>query len=179
MTLAHAIELHPEAGADPEEVRWVVAADNLPVPGRVVRAPGDLGDLLAAGALAEVRVLPGCVVTRAPSPVDWRRLGPAVRHALSTGLAEPGRWEVAAPDAEAGDRALTVAVRRLLAGDLGAYLRSHGGSLELVDVRDGVVAVRLRGACHGCAAAEVTLRTRFERQLRAECPAPVAVVVAS
>jgi len=31
------------------------------------------------------------------------------------------------------------------------YIESHGGGLELLDVADGVVHVRMSGSCHGCA----------------------------
>ena len=40
-------------------------------------------------------------------------------------------------------------VRDALAGVL-PYLESHGGSVELLEVTDGVVHVRLRGSCSGC-----------------------------
>lgn len=173
--MSTAVALHPEAGAAPEEVRWVVADAPLPAIGTVLDAPGDLADLLADGTLVDVRVLPGCVVTRTRSAAEWQRCGPRVRRAVTAALAEPGRWRVEATGSR-DDEALADAVRRLNAGDVGDYVRSHGGAIELVGVRDGVVGVRLRGACHGCPAAEITLRARFERRLREECPTLVAVV---
>lgn len=170
------VAVHPEAGAVPEEVRWVVTSGSLPARGTAVRAPDDLAALLAHGVLTEVRLADGCVVTRASCALDWRRIGPAVRRAVTRGLAEPERWEVTDDGAGDGDRALVVAARALIDGDVGDYVRSHGGSVEIVDVRDGVVGVRLAGACHGCPASELTLRARVERRLREECPALVAVV---
>ena len=172
------VMLHPEAGATPEEVRWVVPDAPLPAPGRAVEVPAALGALVADGTLVEVQVLPGCVSTRAASAGEWRRCGPRVRRAVAAALAEPGSWrtEPAGAAGNPDDRALEAAVRRLTAGDVGDYVRSHGGAIQLVDVRDGVVGVRLRGACHGCPASEITLRARFERRLREECPGLVAVV---
>lgn len=172
-----ALALHPEAGAVPEEVRWIVPDTPLPSPGLAVEVPHDLAALLADGTLAEVRVLPGCVVTRAPSAETWGRHGAAVRTAIAAAVLDPEHWRVDETDAR-GDELLAAAVRRLLAGDVGAYVRSHGGAIELVGVRHGVVTVRLRGACHGCPASELTLRARFERRLREECPALVAVETA-
>lgn len=169
-----AIALHPEAGAVPEEVRWVVPDAPLPSSGLALEVPRDLAALLADGTLTEVRVQPGCVVTRAGSAGDWSRCGAAVRTAVAAAVAEPGRWRVDETDAR-DDQLLTDAVRRLLAGDVGDYVRSHGGAIDLVGVRHGVVNVRMRGACHGCPASELTLRARFERRLREECPALVAV----
>lgn len=38
------------------------------------------------------------------------------------------------------------------------YLRSHGGDVELVDVREATAVVRLKGSCNGCSMSAVTLR---------------------
>lgn len=46
------------------------------------------------------------------------------------------------------------------------YIESHGGALELVDVQDGVISVRMSGACNGCAASAMTLRRGIEGKLR-------------
>lgn len=50
-------------------------------------------------------------------------------------------------------------------------LRGDGGDVELVDVsEDGVVQVRLKGACHGCPMATMTLKALIERGLKQELP---------
>jgi Fe-S cluster biogenesis protein NfuA/nitrite reductase/ring-hydroxylating ferredoxin subunit len=48
------------------------------------------------------------------------------------------------------------------------YIESHGGSVELLDVRDddGAVRVRLGGSCQGCAASSLTLRRGVETAIR-------------
>ena len=46
------------------------------------------------------------------------------------------------------------------------YIEGHGGALELVDVHDGVISVRMSGACNGCAASAMTLRRGIESKLR-------------
>jgi Fe-S cluster biogenesis protein NfuA len=45
-------------------------------------------------------------------------------------------------------------------------LRADGGDVELVDVKDGVVSVKLTGACGGCPMAKMTLRNGIERNLK-------------
>jgi Fe-S cluster biogenesis protein NfuA/nitrite reductase/ring-hydroxylating ferredoxin subunit len=50
------------------------------------------------------------------------------------------------------------------------YIESHGGDLELLDVDDGIVHVRMSGACHGCAASAMTLRRGIEEKLRERYP---------
>ncbi len=49
-------------------------------------------------------------------------------------------------------------------------LRADGGDVELVDVKDGVVTVRLTGACGGCPMSSMTLRMGVERIVKEEVP---------
>ncbi len=50
-------------------------------------------------------------------------------------------------------------------------LQADGGDVELVDVSaDGVVKVRLRGACGGCPMSQLTLKMGIERILKKEVP---------
>jgi Fe-S cluster biogenesis protein NfuA/nitrite reductase/ring-hydroxylating ferredoxin subunit len=51
------------------------------------------------------------------------------------------------------------------------YIHSHGGEVELLDVEDGVVHLRLSGACDGCAGSAMTLRRGIEAALRERYPA--------
>jgi len=55
-------------------------------------------------------------------------------------------------------------------------LQSDGGDLELVEVKDGVVSVRLTGACGGCPMATMTLKNGIERIIREEVPEVKEVV---
>jgi len=51
-------------------------------------------------------------------------------------------------------------------------LAKHGGNVELLGVNDqGVVLVRLLGACSGCASAKVTLKEIIEKSLKEKLPA--------
>jgi Fe-S cluster biogenesis protein NfuA/nitrite reductase/ring-hydroxylating ferredoxin subunit len=50
------------------------------------------------------------------------------------------------------------------------YMRSHGGDVELVEVRERVAYVRLHGACNGCSMSAVTLRDGVEEALRNNVP---------
>lgn len=54
-------------------------------------------------------------------------------------------------------------------------LVADGGDVELVDVEDGVVKVRLRGACVGCPAAAATLHGGIEKMLMEEVEGVVRV----
>ena len=49
-------------------------------------------------------------------------------------------------------------------------IAAHGGAVELVDVADDVIYVRMTGGCQGCAASALTLRQGIERMVREEIP---------
>jgi Fe-S cluster biogenesis protein NfuA len=49
-------------------------------------------------------------------------------------------------------------------------LVADGGNCELVDVRDGVVQLRLVGACGGCPMSQLTLKQGLERIIREDVP---------
>lgn len=50
-------------------------------------------------------------------------------------------------------------------------LRVDGGDVELVDISDdGIVKVRLVGACSGCPMSQMTLKMGIERQLKSVVP---------
>lgn len=50
------------------------------------------------------------------------------------------------------------------------YLVAHGGGVELLGVADGVVALRLDGACHGCPSSASTLRSAVEEAIMRAAP---------
>lgn len=49
-------------------------------------------------------------------------------------------------------------------------LQADGGDIELVDVTEGVVKIKLTGACAGCPASQITLRMGVEQYLKEEVP---------
>ncbi len=55
------------------------------------------------------------------------------------------------------------------------YIQADGGDVELVDVSDGVVQIRLAGACVGCMYSMMTLQAGVERMIREEVPEIQAV----
>jgi len=54
-------------------------------------------------------------------------------------------------------------------------LQADGGDVELVDIEDGIVKLRLQGACAGCPGAQMTLKMGVERQLKQDIPEVKAV----
>ena len=50
------------------------------------------------------------------------------------------------------------------------FLLRDGGDCELVDVEDGIVKLRLLGACGSCPSSTITLKAGIERALLEEVP---------
>jgi Fe-S cluster biogenesis protein NfuA len=57
-------------------------------------------------------------------------------------------------------------------------LIADGGNVELVAINDGVVQVRLTGACSTCPMAQLTLKQGVEKLVKAELPEVKEVVAA-
>ena len=55
-------------------------------------------------------------------------------------------------------------------------LQADGGDVELVDVKEGVVSVKLTGACGGCPMATLTLQHGIQRVLKEKVPEVKEVV---
>ena len=56
-------------------------------------------------------------------------------------------------------------------------LQADGGDVELVEVTpDGVVKLKLTGACGGCPMSQMTLKMGIEKELRREIPEVKEVV---
>jgi Fe-S cluster biogenesis protein NfuA len=96
-----------------------------------------------------------------------RPIGAAIRQALRGGV------PAVAPrpaGTETGDDALFDRVARLFESHVNPMVGRHGGRVELIDVQDAVVLLRMSGGCQGCGMADVTLRQGIEGLLGQHVP---------
>ena len=165
MTPEPLVPVHPETVAeDTRALRWRTPVGLLGFVGPVGTLPPALQALCDDGTVASISVEPAAVLIRL-SGEDWAAQGARVRTALQTALAAPGDWRPAAGGGSADD-VLRMAVGEVIAGEVGSYVRSHGGEVTLLGVQDGEVEVSLSGACRHCPASDITLTDRFEVALR-------------
>jgi len=61
--------------------------------------------------------------------------------------------------------AARVSVQAALA-EVRPYLHSHGGDMEVVHIKDGVVRLKLHGSCDGCTASDATIMEQVETALK-------------
>src|SRR5207248_8442146 len=120
-------------------------------------AGADGAGVMASGTLAPV-------VTRGRAP--WQRVGKGVAQVTRATLAGAGPAVAPKPAAPAtpgaDDDALYERVAGLFESQVNPMVARHGGRIELIDVQDAVVMVRMAGGCQGCGMADVTLRQGIE-----------------
>ncbi len=151
--------------ASPEE------ASGSPLARAIFAIPGaDVTEVIVSGNL--VTVVKG-------SPAPWPAVGKAVGQAIRATLA--GGAPVIAPQAagsaaRSDDDALYERVADLFESQVNPMVARHGGRVELIDVQDAVVMVRMAGGCQGCGMADVTLRQGIEAMLHQQVPEVKGIV---
>jgi Fe-S cluster biogenesis protein NfuA len=57
------------------------------------------------------------------------------------------------------------------------YLQRDGGDIEIISIDDGIVYVKMLGACDGCMAIDITLKQGIETMLLENVPGIIGVVM--
>ncbi|HEY2804638.1 MAG TPA: NifU family protein [Gemmatimonadales bacterium] len=120
-------------------------------------------DVLIAG--------PTVTVTKrdtAPWQAAGRAVGAAIRDALQSGV--PAVALAAAKTDPVADDSLFDKVSMIFDTRINPQVAGHGGKVDLIDVQDGIVMLRLMGGCQGCGMADVTLRQGIEATLKQVAP---------
>jgi len=140
---------------------------------------------IPAGGVTEV-IVSGNIVTvvkdnAAPWQVLGKAVGAAIRAAAASG-APPVAAKAPAPAGTGGtggtvsDDALYEQVAKVFDEQVNPMVARHGGHVELIDVQDAVVMLRMGGGCQGCGMADVTLRQGIEGMLAQLVPAVRGIV---
>lgn len=127
--------------------------------------------VLAIPGIAEVTVSPERVEAVAEPGIDWAPLEERVAYAIGMALRSAERIDPSG-DSVSGlsDDAMFDLVERLLERDINPAVAGHGGRIDLLDVQDATVVIRMMGGCQGCGMANVTLRQGIEQTLRRVVP---------
>lgn len=130
--------------------------------------------------VAEVIVSGNIVTVVKRNPVPWPAVGKAVGQAIRSALGSGHPAVAAKPEAAAAggpdDDALYERVVDLFDNQVNPMVARHGGRVELIDVQDAVVMLRMAGGCQGCGMADVTLRQGIEAMLHEHIPEVKGVV---
>ncbi len=126
-------------------------------------------DLLALPGVASVLIADANVTVDAAHAVDWPALGigHVIRKHIRAGdpIVAPAYFESLPAESD-----LKWAIDDLLAREINPAVASHGGWVELIDVKKNNVYIRLGGGCQGCGAADVTLKQGIEKAIRDLAP---------
>ncbi len=102
---------------------------------------------------------------------DWapiaRQVGAAIRAHLVSGAPAVSEDYVATLPS---DDEIRAQVQSLIDNEINPAVAGHGGFIDLIDVKDKNVYVRLGGGCQGCAASTVTLKQGVEAAIRRHLP---------
>jgi len=148
-------------------------AEGSPLAERIFAIPG--------GFVTEVMVSGENVTVTKASEAPWQAVGKAVGSAIRETLrgAVPAVAAAAprgAGPAGPGDDELYERVADLFEQEVNPMVARHGGFVELIDVQEAVVMLRMGGGCQGCGMASVTLRQGIEGVLAQHIPEVKAVV---
>lgn len=171
------VKITGEPTLDPQVCKFVVNRQIIPEGSLNCRdksmAAGSplLEALFAIEGVSQVNVA-GAVVTVAKTgdeawPSIGQKVGVAIRDQLTSGKPPIDESKVnQAPD----ETVIKTRVEKLFAEEINPQIASHGGSVELADVKGTQVFVRLGGGCQGCASANMTLKMGIERAIRQVIP---------
>lgn len=102
-----------------------------------------------------------------PWPVIGKQIGAKIREHIRSGLPAVSEEYVRALPSESDVRKM---IQGLLDNEINPALGMHGGWVELIDVRQNSLFLRLGGGCQGCASAGATLKLGIERAIRESFP---------
>jgi Fe-S cluster biogenesis protein NfuA len=140
--------------ATPEE------AEAHPVAAAVMSVPG----------VQEVILEGNAVIVLRHGDLPWEALEDRISYAIGTALGLDREGAADAVGEALPDDQIFDLVARILERDINPAVAGHGGKVELIDVQDATIIVRMMGGCQGCGMANVTLRQGIEAQLRRVIP---------
>lgn len=169
------IGIRGEPSATGERCQFIVDRPVLPdnsafFAGRDAAAVSPLAaELLALPGVESVLLSDNTVTLEAGYAIDWPALaaGNVIRKHLGAGGPVVAESYFESLPSE-GD--LRWAIGDLLDREINPAVASHGGWVELIDVKKNNVYIRLGGGCQGCGAADVTLKQGIEKAIRGLAP---------
>lgn len=137
------------------------SAEKSPLAARLFEIPG----------ISNVLISHQSVTVSKSSPASWPQLGPHVGAAIRAHIASGERavsleLEESLPPADE----LRSRVESVIASEVAPSVASHGGSIDIVDVKDNVVLLKMGGGCQGCSSATATLKFGVEASIRRAVP---------
>jgi Fe-S cluster biogenesis protein NfuA len=157
----------------------IEAARGSPLAEQIFEIPGaGITEVVVSGALITVSKS-----SASPWTAVGRQVGQAIRAALASSGPPIAPKPHAPPPTPAGespsatnDDELYERVATVFDQQVNPMVARHGGRVELIDVQDATVLLRMGGGCQGCGMADVTLRQGIEGMLAQFVPEVKGIV---
>ena len=173
MATERAPEIQPMGTPNPRSVKFLTDRTLVPVGSADFRTPESCSRSPLAARIfdldhvAGVFICQNFVTVTADTDEVWSELSPRVVDALAAhlGADEP---ILTGPTEEAGgdDDAVVGRIREILDQQIRPAVAMDGGDIVFVDFVDGIVQLRMQGACGGCPSSTATLKQGIEARLR-------------
>lgn len=137
------------------------AAELSPLATRLFEIPGIATVLISHNAITLTKAVPD----------PWNIVGPAIGQAIRAHVGsgepavDPSLIEKIPPTEEIRER-----VEKVIRDEIQPSVAQHGGSVNVVDVKDNIVLLQLGGGCQGCSSATATLKFGVEAAIRRAVP---------
>lgn len=137
--------------------------------------------LFQIGNVATIQIAGSEVIVTVSQPTDWKvtakEIGKIIREQILS--KEPAvhpdlkLFSVGGGGGEGegeGDDKIRTAVQEIFDKEINPAIASHGGRVDLIDVKDNKIYLQMSGGCHGCGSADMTLRQGIETAIRERLP---------
>lgn len=133
--------------------------------------------LFAVEGVREVLIFGNNVTVAKSTDEPWQVVGKQIGAAIRNSF-ESGKPLIAANQKKKlpSENELREKIEALMESEMNPYIASHGGRIDIVDIKGTVVYVSMSGGCQGCASASMTLRHGLERLIFENIPEVTEIV---
>ncbi len=177
------IKITAEPSLDPRICKFIV--DQPVCPGRSINcrkkemAEGSplLEALFEIEGVREVLVSEDAITVAKSTDDEWQAIGKQIGSLLRALIISgkpliPDDFKMEVP--VVGD--LFRQMQQIVETKINPGIASHGGRMELVDIKGTSVYIRMSGGCLGCGAANITLKQGIERTIRSSFPEVTEII---
>ncbi|HUP55939.1 MAG TPA: NifU family protein [Bdellovibrionota bacterium] len=135
--------------------------------------------LFAVPGIQQVHVAGSQVTVSKSGSEPWPVVGKAIGSAIRAHFASGSPFIPPPPRSTYGNLSAAEAaqaIREVLEQEINPSLASHGGSVELIELKGSSALLKMSGGCQGCGAAKITMKSGIERAIRARFPQITEIV---
>lgn len=173
MTTERAPEIQPMGTPNPRSVKFLTDRTLVPVGSADFRTPESCSRSPLAARLFDLDHVTGVficqnfVTVTADTDEVWATLSPQVVDALTAHLSagEPVLTESVEEESGEGGE-VEARIREILDQQIRPAVAMDGGDIVFVGFEDGIVRLKMQGACGGCPSSTATLKQGIEARLR-------------